>query len=102
MDVDLPGSTNGALLVLAVAGFGFSVHSDERFLSMFFGGIIAVTSTVWLFYLSLSVYRNWKALEEAGGYTDYKTEFLNFFMSVLVMVVVMMVFAMMVVDIVVW
>ncbi|MFP9061984.1 hypothetical protein ACLI4R_15845 [Natrialbaceae archaeon A-chndr2] len=102
MDVDLPGSTNGALLVLSVAGFGFSVHYDERFLSMFFGGIIAVTGTVWIFFLSLSVYRNWKALEETGGYTHYKTEFLRFFVGALVMVVLVTIFAMMIVDLVIW
>jgi hypothetical protein len=75
-ELNLPDSTNGALLVLSVAGFGLSVYYQERFLSFFFFGIIAITGSIWVFFLSLSIFRNWKAFKE----TDYRVnnEYKNF------------------------
>jgi hypothetical protein len=85
---DLPSSTNGALLVLSVAGFGLSVHLEETFLASFFDGLTVVTGLIWLFFLTLTIYRNMKVLEEEGDFhQDYRSEFLIWYFGIVVVVV---------------
>lgn len=91
--IDLPSSTNGALLVLSVAGFGLSVHFEETFLASFFGGLITVTGLVWLYFLTLTVYRNMIVLEEESDYhTDHKGTFMIWYIGIVIGSMVLMVF----------
>ncbi len=91
--IDLPSSTNGALLVLSVAGFGLSVHFDEAFLASFFGGLIAVTGLIWLYFLTLSVYRNMLVLEEESDYRiNHKDRFIFMYLAIVFGSVLLMMF----------
>lgn len=67
MDIDLPSSTNGALLVIAVVGLGLSVYHGESGLALFFGGLIAVTGAIWLLHVSMSILRNVNSMQDSYG-----------------------------------
>lgn len=83
-ELDLPDSTNGALLVLSVAGFSISVFYRETFLAFFLFGIVAITGSIWLFFLSLSIFRNVQSLKEAGY--DVRSQYKKFLFQFLTVI----------------